>query len=77
MTIPKVGSKWLHYKGGLYLVVGHARREDDSRLLVIYRNMQAAQGEYPWARLAEDWASWIDDKGQWKQRYILVEDAPT
>lgn len=36
--IPMPGSKWVHYKGFGYVVVGYARREGSQEIMIIYRD---------------------------------------
>lgn len=52
-----VGSRWRHYKGTLYVVVGHARREEDGSPVVLYR----AVGDLnKWVRSVESWLGGVD-----------------
>lgn len=54
-----VGSVWRHYKGDLYTVLGHALREHDRVVLVIYKRSSGRgcerYGAPTWARPAREW----------------------
>lgn len=57
--LPKL-SKWRHYKGDVYVVVGHSLRESDSALLVLYvpatRLLAYEAGHVlPWSRPRAEW----------------------
>jgi hypothetical protein len=46
-TLVPSGSKWQHYKGGVYEVVGHAIDTDDGSARIRYRRL-AGPGFNPW-----------------------------
>ncbi len=49
---PKRGDVYLHYKGGLYVVLGQALKEDDLTDMVIYQNLATG---HLWCRPFSQW----------------------
>lgn len=51
---PQPGTRWRHYKGRVYLVVGLGRRELDGTWLVCYVPVDAPD-VVPWVRPLDEW----------------------
>lgn len=57
--IPKVGERWKHFKGDVYLVRGFARHSENTHeMLVIYSQIHGPD-EW-WARPVESWVAWVE-----------------
>lgn len=58
--IPEMGSRWRHYKGGIYIIVGAAKREEDAATLIEYVKEDdllafLASDALPWSRPLHEW----------------------
>lgn len=53
-----VGSRWKHYRGAEYLVVGHTLSVEMATPLVLYRRLECYG--ITWARPLESWQSQTD-----------------
>lgn len=78
MRDPKPGSRWKHFKGGHYLVIGVARdTEDPNKELVVYKHLDG-ESEFGldqlWIRPREMFLEEItrDDKTFW--RFEKIEE---
>ncbi len=47
LEVPKEGEVWQHYKGGQYIIVCIALREEDKESLVVYKSIN---GNLTWVR---------------------------
>lgn len=76
LALIPIGSRWRHYKGGLYVVLGYARRESDLTYLVLYLPIGAAEEDVPWSRPVHEWCEAVIDRerGGWARRYERVEE---
>lgn len=70
---PPAGSRWLHYKGGEYTVVGAAIDEASLEPLVVYTSVEGVT----FARLLRSWAEHVRVPGspQLSQRFRLIMPA--
>lgn len=53
-----VGTKWRHFKGGVYEIVAISCREEDGVLLVTYRST-GRQSPSVWTRTTENFLDWV------------------
>jgi hypothetical protein len=73
----EAGQVWRHYKGGLYVVVAVALKEDTLEPLVVYRSNKKGT---VWARTFGDWTDWVSyaptgtDEIQPARRFVRVRD---
>ena len=63
---PIVGSKWKHFKGKHYTVLGVGRHTETQEILVTYINTHDAQGT-----LLEDQHIWVRPLSMWYERVPL------
>jgi hypothetical protein len=68
---PAVGSRWRHYKGGLYEVVAVSLKEDTLVPLVTYRSLEK---DYFWTRTLEDWWQPVLHEGKPAFRFVQEEE---
>lgn len=52
MDLPTEGTRWRHYKGGIYTIVGHATHTETGETLILYR---AEDDDTTWARPVGHW----------------------
>ena len=64
---PAVGSRYRHYKGGMYTVVENVIHEAALEHLVIYKD---AEGNV-WARAFDDWSAVVEVDGKKIPRFAL------
>jgi len=71
--IPLVGTKWRHYKGGEYEVIGWAKHTEDAGILVLYQAVGAPQSTI-WARPEPMWDEIIryDDNSVVLHRFTFL-----
>jgi hypothetical protein len=65
------GSKWRHYKGGEYVVLGLAEHTEEEALLVIYQSLGDSEGK-AWARPAYDWFALVRNGNKFQERFVEV-----
>lgn len=65
---PRVGSRWRHYKGGVYEVLLVALREGDIAPMVIYKSADGVV----WVRDLQNWRMRVTWQGQVVPRYTEV-----
>lgn len=69
--LPARGSRWRHFKGGLYMVAGSALFLNDAAPLVLYR---ATDNTGPlWARPASEWGEPAGDTSIAAPRFIPLQ----
>jgi hypothetical protein len=66
---PETGSRWRHYKGGVYVVVGCAMHEGLLEPLVLYRDLD---GGITWARPLGDFQASVRIDGVDVPRFVQV-----
>lgn len=70
-----IKSRWRHYKGSIYVVVGYSRDESDLSLLVLYLPPDAPADAIPWSRPAWRWMEPIGYNREGKVlRYERMEE---
>lgn len=74
----KTGSKWKHFKGGLYQVIGVARHsEDPNQEFVVYKHLDG-ESEYGldqlWVRPKEMFLEKVDRDGKTFWRFEKVSE---
>ena len=74
MSLPAEGTIWVHYKGGLYIIVGHAQHTERQEPLVLYRSWSKGHlGTPMFARPIDVWYS-ITDSGTARFRPRMKDD---
>ena len=70
---PAEGSRWRHYKGGIYMIVGCATEESSLQAVVVYRSELTG---YVWTRPMSDFFGMIkqDDGRPAVPRFALVAE---
>jgi hypothetical protein len=66
--LPRVGSRWRHYRGGLYEVVAVSLKEDTLEPLVTYRSLLKGLC-WSWTRTFANWQEAVEVGGVWHQRF--------
>jgi hypothetical protein len=64
--LPRVGSHWRHYRGGLYEVVAVSLNKDTLEPLVTYRSLLNG---FCWTRTFNNWQEAVEVGGVWHQRF--------
>lgn len=64
---------YLHYKGGVYEVVGNAEHTETNEELVLYRDIKNPNGKI-WARPAKMWDDIVDGKKRFQK--LDIEHVP-
>jgi hypothetical protein len=68
MTYPKIGGKYLHYKGGEYEVTTLAKHTESEELLVVYRSLHF--GSVFASPLSQWFETVINDIGYETDRFV-------
>ena len=57
VKIPKSGEVYRHYKGNMYIVVGHAHDTESDEILVLYKHYDQRRNHHAflWARPLDLW----------------------
>ena len=63
---PDRGTVWEHYKGGLYVVLGNAVREEDLVPMVFYQCLRT--GNF-WCRPQDEWHAVVSHEGKCPRRF--------
>lgn len=72
-TCPPAGSRFRHYKGGEYLVVGAAVDEATLQAIVLYRPTQGDASDLCWARPLSVWNSCVDHGAEQVRRFSPID----
>jgi hypothetical protein len=70
---PPRGTRFQHYKGGLYQVVGAAILEAQLEPAVIYRPLEGAGSAFDWIRLLSDWNELVQRDGGMVPRFQRID----
>ena len=70
---PPAGTRYRHYKGGEYVVVGAAILEATLAPVVLYRPAEGGGSDLCWVRLLSDWNSWVEVDGQQVRRFSRLD----
>lgn len=62
--------RYLHFKGGVYQVLGVARHSETGEALVVYRT-QSGAGEL-WVRPLAMWNEWVERDGYAGPRFTFL-----
>jgi len=78
MTFPEVGSRWRHYNGGDYVVVGHTGRHvlyaDAAKWdAYIKEDLEPGNECQVWARHVDHWEVGVDTKAGVMPRFRIYE----
>ena len=71
VDLPRVGSRWRHYKGTIYIVIGVGRCCDTGSWMVIYQSTEK-NDPIRWVRSHTSWVDTMDDDSP---RFRLVKNA--
>jgi hypothetical protein len=69
---PAPGSRWQHYRGGKYVVVGMVLRESDLSPVVVYRP-DGPEDDVIWTRPLCEWQQRVCENGKGVDRFTQVE----
>ena len=68
------GTRWQHYKGTVYVVIGLAVHSENLDDLVLYRG--ADDSGPTWARPLSMWHEEVEVDGEWVRRFTLLTARP-
>ena len=70
LDLPKIGTIWRHYKGGLYIVRENALNEATQRMGVVYQDLTPPCRVY--SRPFDDWRESVYHEGKIVRRFTMV-----
>ena len=70
---PPSGTRFRHYKGGEYVVVGAAILESTLAPAVLYRPAEGSGSEFCWVRPLSNWDSWVEVDGRRVRRFQKLD----
>lgn len=76
IRIPMKGEVYEHYKGNLYIVVGHAHDTETGNIVVLYKhfNQKSNKHAFLWSRPIDIWAKPVKIGNNEIARFVIRRD---